>query len=139
MDWGAELLDQLEWHWDNQLRDRLEGLTDEEYFWEPVPGWNVRRRGTALQRPDEGYVQVGGGEFVIDFAFPEPTPPPFTTIAWRLCHIADHVLAKFEKGETADLETFIARAADAVEMFAVADIGQVMNTYNPDPTEPDNE
>ena len=53
--------------------------------------------------------------------------------------LADHVLAKFEKGEQADLETFIARAAEAAEMFAVADIGQVMNTYNPDPTEPDNE
>ena len=51
--------------------------------------------------------------------------------------LADHVLAKFEKGEQADLETFIARAAEAAEMFAVADIGQVMNTYNPDPTEPD--
>jgi PTH1 family peptidyl-tRNA hydrolase len=51
--------------------------------------------------------------------------------------LADHVLAKFEKGEQADLETFITRAADAAEMFAVADIGQVMNTYNPDPTEPD--
>ena len=53
--------------------------------------------------------------------------------------LADHVLAKFEKGEEADLETFIARAAEAAEMFAVADIGQVMNTYNPDPTEPENE
>ena len=53
--------------------------------------------------------------------------------------LADHVLAKFESGERADLETFIARAADAVEMFAVAGIGQVMNTYNPDPTEPDND
>jgi PTH1 family peptidyl-tRNA hydrolase len=53
--------------------------------------------------------------------------------------LADHVLAKFEKGERADLETFIARAADAAEMFAVADIGQVMNTYNPDPTEPEND
>ena len=53
--------------------------------------------------------------------------------------LADHVLAKFENGEKADLETFIARAADAVEMFAVAGIGQVMNTYNPDPTEPDND
>ena len=53
--------------------------------------------------------------------------------------LADHVLAKFEKGEQADLETFIARAADAAEMFAVADIEKVMNTYNPDPTEPDNE
>ena len=53
--------------------------------------------------------------------------------------LADHVLAKFESGEKADLETFITRAADAAEMFAVADIGKVMNTYNPDPTEPDNE
>jgi len=53
--------------------------------------------------------------------------------------LAGHVLAKFEKGEHADLETFITRAADAAEMFAVADIGKVMNTYNPDPTEPDNE
>ena len=53
--------------------------------------------------------------------------------------LADHVLAKFESGERADLETFIARAADAVEMFAVAGIGKVMNTYNPDPTEPDND
>jgi len=53
--------------------------------------------------------------------------------------LADHVLAKFENGERADLETFIARAADAVEMFAVAGIGQVMNTYNPDATEPDND
>ena len=53
--------------------------------------------------------------------------------------LADHVLAKFEKGEQADLETFITRAAEAAEMFAVADIGQVMNTYNPDPTEPEND
>ena len=53
--------------------------------------------------------------------------------------LADHVLAKFESGEKADLETFITRAADAAEMFAVADIGKVMNTYNPDPTEPDDE
>jgi peptidyl-tRNA hydrolase, PTH1 family len=53
--------------------------------------------------------------------------------------LADHVLAKFEKGEQADLETLVARAADAAEMFAVADIEKVMRTYNPDPTEPDNE
>jgi PTH1 family peptidyl-tRNA hydrolase len=53
--------------------------------------------------------------------------------------LADHVLAKFESGERADLETFITRAADAAEMFAVADIHKVMSTYNPDPTEPDND
>ena len=53
--------------------------------------------------------------------------------------LADHVLARFEKGEQADLEALIARAADAAEMFAVADIEKVMRTYNPDPTEPDSE
>jgi len=53
--------------------------------------------------------------------------------------LADHVLAKFESGERADLETFITRAADAAEMFAVADIDKVMGAYNPDPTEPDND
>ena len=51
--------------------------------------------------------------------------------------LADHVLSKFEPGERAELETFIARAADAAEMFAVAGIEQVMNTYNPDTTAPE--
>jgi peptidyl-tRNA hydrolase, PTH1 family len=51
--------------------------------------------------------------------------------------LADHVLAKFEPGERAELETFITRAADAAEMFAVDDIGTVMNTYNPDALSPD--
>jgi PTH1 family peptidyl-tRNA hydrolase len=53
--------------------------------------------------------------------------------------LADHVLSKFESGERADLETFITRAADAAEMFAVDGIGKVMNTYNPDATAPDND
>ena len=30
---------------------------------------------------------AGGGDLVADFEFPEPTPPPFTTIAWRLGHV----------------------------------------------------
>jgi len=51
--------------------------------------------------------------------------------------LADHVLAKFEPGERAELEPFIARAADAAEMFAVAGIDKVMNTYNPDATGPE--
>jgi peptidyl-tRNA hydrolase, PTH1 family len=45
--------------------------------------------------------------------------------------LADHVLAKFETDEQSDLETFIARAADAAEMFAATDIMTVMNTFNP--------
>jgi len=45
--------------------------------------------------------------------------------------LADHVLAKFEPGEQAELDTFIARAADAAEMFAAEGMQTVMNTYNP--------
>jgi hypothetical protein len=83
LDWNAQLLDQLDWHWQRQLRPRLDGLTDDEYFWEPVPGsWNVRPRGASTAP-----VSAGSGAFTIDFAFPQPDPPPVTTIAWRLGHI----------------------------------------------------
>ena len=85
--WNAQLVDQVDEHWTGQLRPRLEGLTDEEYFWEPVPGWNVRPRGTGTAP-----VQAGSGEFTIDFAMPPPTPEPFTTIAWRLGHVVVGVL-----------------------------------------------
>ena len=53
--------------------------------------------------------------------------------------LADHVLSTFESGERAELESFIARAADAAEMFAVNGIATVMNTYNPEVTAPDND
>jgi PTH1 family peptidyl-tRNA hydrolase len=46
--------------------------------------------------------------------------------------LADHVLSTFEIGERAELDPFIARAADAAEMFAADGIQKVMNTYNPD-------
>lgn len=46
--------------------------------------------------------------------------------------LADHVLAKFERGERAELEALITRAADAAEMFAAEGISKVMNVYNPD-------
>jgi hypothetical protein len=60
-----------------RLRDRLEGLSDEEFFWEPVPGcWTVRA--------DER------GHWSADYPEPpHPEPPPFTTIAWRLVHVAE--------------------------------------------------
>ena len=51
--------------------------------------------------------------------------------------LADHVLSKFEPDEQAGLDTFIARAADAAEMFAAENIAKVMNTFNPDPAEPE--
>ncbi|MET0695643.1 MAG: DinB family protein [Propionibacteriaceae bacterium] len=87
INWSDLLADQLDWHWQAQLRPRLAGLTDDEYFWEPVPhAWNVRRRGEGVA------MEVGAGDFIIDFAMPEPTPPPVTTIAWRLGHLLVGVL-----------------------------------------------
>jgi hypothetical protein len=75
-DWTAQLADQLDYHWTNQLRPRLDDLTDEEYFWQPVPDcWTVHPDGS------------------IDFTYPEPQPTPFTTIAWRLAHVIVGVLA----------------------------------------------
>lgn len=92
--WNPILRDQLTWHWTNQLRDRLTGLTDDEYFWEPAPGcWNLRPRGTGTAP-----VQAGSGAMTIDFAMPEPDPPPFTTIAWRLGHVIVGVLAMRNAG-----------------------------------------
>ena len=59
------------------LRARIHGLTDDEFFWEPVPGcWTVRRgeRGT----------------WAVDYPVPpHPDPSPFTTIGWRLVHVAE--------------------------------------------------
>ncbi|NLU62009.1 DinB family protein [Rhodococcus sp. HNM0563] len=88
-DWNNSLLEQWEWHWNNQIRARLQGLTDDEYFWSPVPDpWNVRPRGASTAP-----LQAGAGDFTIDFAFPQPDPAPFTTIAWRLGHVIVGVLA----------------------------------------------
>ena len=50
--------------------------------------------------------------------------------------LADHVLSTFEAGERADLELFIARAADAAEMFVAEGIVKVMNVYNGDSANP---
>jgi hypothetical protein len=33
--WNQLLLDQLTWHWEHQLRPRLDGLSDAELHWEP--------------------------------------------------------------------------------------------------------
>lgn len=87
--WNQMLRDQFTWHWRHLLHERLTGMTDEEYLWEPAPGsWSVRPRGTG-----SAPVQAGAGDMTIDFAFPEPDPAPLTTIAWRLGHVIVGVLA----------------------------------------------
>ncbi|RST16374.1 DinB family protein [Streptomyces sp. WAC05374] len=64
-------------------------MTDEEYFWEPVPGcWSVRRR---VDGPGpRATLLAGTGDWGRDTAsYPHPWPPPFTTIAWRLSHLSE--------------------------------------------------
>jgi hypothetical protein len=68
-----------------RLTERLSGLTDEEYFWEPVPGcWSLRQDGQGRWRLDGG----GGGG-------PAPDPAPVTTIAWRLGHLGAMAVGGF--------------------------------------------
>ncbi len=75
INWGELIVGQLEFYWDVHLRPRLEGLTDDEYFWEPVEGcWNLRH--------------AEGGVWKVDKQWPVPEPAPVTTIAWRMMHIA---------------------------------------------------
>jgi hypothetical protein len=88
IDWNASLVDQLGWHWQHQMRPRLDGMADEEYFWESVAGcWSVRLRCQATAP-----IAVGAGDYVTEYAYPEPDPPPVTTIAWRLAHLIVGVL-----------------------------------------------
>jgi hypothetical protein len=81
--WNDDLVEQLDWHWRMQARPRLEGLTDDEYLWEPAPdAWSIRPREDARTAP------VGVGAATIDFDPGRPDPAPVTTIAWRMGHIS---------------------------------------------------
>jgi hypothetical protein len=71
----AELVEVSDVVW-RRLRTRLDGLSDDEYLWEPAPGcWTVRAR--------------ADGSWRADGTLPPPEPAPFTTIAWRLWHLVD--------------------------------------------------
>jgi PTH1 family peptidyl-tRNA hydrolase len=45
-------------------------------------------------------------------------------------NLADHVLARFDKSEAAEVERMTTRAADAAEMFVTSGIEAVMNAFN---------
>lgn len=75
VDTKRELVDLSDEVW-RRTRARVEGLSDDEYLWEPVPGcWTIRQR--------------ADGTWMTDWVIPRPQPEPFTTIAWRLWHLID--------------------------------------------------
>jgi hypothetical protein len=82
-----------------RFTDRIEGLGDEEYLWQPVPDcWS-------LQRDSDGKLHVQWG-----LVFDEV--PPFTTIAWRYTHISD--LLSEER-----CATWIGLEPEAEDLFAM--------------------
>lgn len=81
---AGSLLTAFDYVW-ARLTGRLAGLTDEEYFWEPVAGcWSLRRG-------DDGRWQLDGG----GGGGPAPDPVPVTTIAWRLGHLSGLAVGGF--------------------------------------------
>ena len=75
-----ELMHQIE-HF--TLARAWSGLTDDEFLWEPfTTTWSIRRQDQCTT-PNP----FGAGEWVADFAIPEPAPVPMTTIAWLYWHI----------------------------------------------------
>ena len=66
-----------------RLFGRLDGLTDEEYLWEPVGGC------LSVRDADEG-------QFKADLRpSADIMPAPFTTIAWRMWHIGSDCLRAY--------------------------------------------
>ncbi len=69
---GQMLADQLAFYLEAHLLPRLEGLTDEEYLWQP--------------RPDAATIRPEGNGWAMDV--PDPDAVGVPTIAWRLAHIS---------------------------------------------------
>jgi hypothetical protein len=66
-----------------RLHARLEGLTDEELFWQPLPDcWTIH--------------QDASGRWTYDYAVPDPDPAPLTTLGWQLVHLATSKLMYHE-------------------------------------------
>jgi hypothetical protein len=139
------LLTQLDSAW-QMLEARLPGLTDDEYFWEPVARcWSIRRRSEARSPK-----VAGRGDWVMEYGAPQSETPPVTTIAWRICHIAlwqrmrydytfgRHVLIPDEiawpptaRDAVAFLQAGHAQWSSALEGVTTADLDQVGRSQMP--------
>ncbi len=77
----ASLIEVFDFAW-SRLGSRLQGLGDEEYLWEPAAG-------TLSIRESES------GGWALEEADESVSPPPLTTIAWRVCHLGGGALGGF--------------------------------------------
>lgn len=75
-------LDHLDTWW-STYRDRIDDLTDHEHLWSPVDGWTVR--------------EIDGRWMIDDIADRGVDPGPFTSIAWRMWHIAVDCLDSYSR------------------------------------------
>jgi hypothetical protein len=111
------LLDQLETSCELS-KQRLEGLTDDEYVWEPVPG-SLSIRPAA----DVCTSTLGRGDWLLEWPRPEPEPAPMRTIAWLLGHLYDGFLGRYEwtfgarQADPGTLATFSPSAAETLDRF----------------------
>lgn len=95
----------------SRLFGRLEGLTDDEYLWQPVADCMTVRA-------------AGDGRFLADARPPRSDDPaPVTTIAWRMWHIGADALRSyrgfFERGvDLSDRDRWPGTAAEGVRALA---------------------
>ncbi len=116
------LLDQFDTSLEHS-RARLEGLTDDEYLWEPVPGSLSIRPATETHT-----FTLGRADWLLEWPHPEPDAPPMRTIAWLLGHLYDGFLGRYEwtfgdrQADPATLGTFTPSATEAVaRLWALLD------------------
>ena len=88
IDGMGELVGQLDGYWTNPARPRLEGLTDEEYLWEPVAtiAWRL------------GHVIVGVLAMRVAGHF---GGPPADYDSWPWARTADEALTQLDKAYAA--------------------------------------
>ena len=98
-----------------RLSTRLRGLSDAEYFWQPTGDcWTVH--------------QDRSGRWVTDYEAPDPEPPPFTTMGWRLVHLGDCKLVYHDWAFGPRTLTFpdLEAPSHAAEALARFDEGQAL-------------
>ena len=85
---------QVDWWWKRLFRPRLTGLTDDELWWEPVDGaWTLH------PSPEDGRYRYEWPPGSLG-----ETTPPFTTMAWRLCHLTLSAMAQWALAYEGDSE-----------------------------------